>query len=83
MKARICDVCEKPIREWESVTYKERFIGCSFEIEGVYPSNDTRRVRVDMCKECHKRFLAFLNALCGRETPNVDSKPPTSPCKRT
>ena len=62
MKIRVCDVCEKPIKTWESVTYKERFLGIRCETGGVFPSRDTRKIKVDMCPECHKQFIDFLEA---------------------
>jgi hypothetical protein len=62
MKTRICDICEKPIKTWESVTYTERFIGAGYDMGFIFPVRTKRRITIDMCPECHKDFMDYLEA---------------------
>ena len=57
-KVYVCDACGDTIRNPHAVKMKEFYIGCSFDLGGgVFPSFDTRKVKVHLCDDCY-------NALC-------------------
>ena len=66
MKSRICDVCKKPIKTWESVTYKERYCEPYWNHGHAEFFNMSRRVKIDMCPKCHNDFMDYLMA-CATE----------------
>lgn len=72
MKCRICDICERPIKGWESVTFKERIFVASYAGGTPLPTRAVRKVKVDMCSECHKEFIEYLEACAHvrKEAPN-------------
>ena len=51
-KQYVCDSCEDIILSPHDVKMKEFYIGCSFEVDGVYPSLDKRKVKIHLCDRC-------------------------------
>lgn len=52
LKVYECDSCKKIIQNPYEVNMKEFYVGCSFEIWGVFPSNDKRKVKIHLCDDC-------------------------------
>ena len=54
MKVYECDCCKKVIQNPYELKMKEFYVGCSFEPWGVFPSNDKRKVKINLCDDCFK-----------------------------
>ena len=52
MKTYICDSCQRVIHEPYEMKMKEFYIGCSFELSGVFPNPSKRKIVVHLCDEC-------------------------------
>lgn len=52
-KAYICDACGITMTVPYEAKMKEFYIGCSFELNGVFPSFNKRRVKVHLCDDCY------------------------------
>ena len=51
-KAYICDSCNEVVENPHDVKMKEFYIGCSFELSGVYPTPSKRQVKIHLCDKC-------------------------------
>ena len=49
-----CDSCEEMIENPYKEKMREFFVGCSFEIFGVVPKNEKRKVKIHLCEDCYK-----------------------------
>ncbi len=51
-KEYVCDCCKNIITSPHKVKMKEFYIGCTFEVDGVYPSLDKRKMKIHLCDKC-------------------------------
>lgn len=51
-KEYVCNSCKDIIKSPHEVKMKEFYVGCSFELSGVYPSYDKRKVKIHLCDKC-------------------------------
>lgn len=51
-KEYVCNSCKGIIASLHDVKMKESYVGCSFEVDGVYPSFDKRKAKIRLCDKC-------------------------------
>ena len=51
-KEYVCNSCNGIMKHPHDVKMKEFYIGCSFEVDGVHPSFDKRKVKIHLCDKC-------------------------------
>lgn len=51
-KEYVCNSCKEIITSPHAVKMKEFYVGCSFEVDGVHPSFDKRKVKIHLCDKC-------------------------------
>lgn len=61
-KTYVCDSCNEIIKNPHDIKMKEFYIGCSFDLTGVYPSPSKRLLHIHLCDKC---FLG-LNKIAER-----------------
>ena len=49
----VCDSCGEMMKNPHDVKMKEFYIGCSFDLDGVYPFFDSRKVKIHLCDDCY------------------------------
>ena len=52
-KVYVCDACGIVVERPHDVKMKEFYIGCAFEGGGIFPSFDTRKIKVHLCDDCY------------------------------
>lgn len=55
-KEKTCDICNKPVRPWESITY----IGRYNADEMIFNNTNNSRYKINMCLPCHQEFMRFV-----------------------
>ena len=52
MKTYVCDACDVVINSPYEMKMKEFYVGCSFELAGVFPNPTRRKTVVHLCDDC-------------------------------
>ena len=64
-KVYVCDACGITIENPYEAKMKEFYVGCSFELCGVLPSFDKRRVKVHLCDDCYHALCEIATKVKG------------------
>lgn len=54
MKVYQCDACKKTIIDPYKVKMKEFYMGCHFDLFGVFPEDSKRKVKIHLCDNCYR-----------------------------
>lgn len=54
MKVYQCDACKRTIKDPYQVKMKEFYVGCRFDLFGVFPEDCKRRVKIHICDSCYR-----------------------------
>lgn len=66
-KVRICDHCGAVVDHPHKAYFREYYIGCEFDICGVFPVPTSRSEKIDLCKDCYSKLKSMKEKKDGQD----------------